>query len=375
MGDLRSYVLVAVMAAGLTYCLTPLVRAVALRIGAVDRPGGRKMHAIATPTLGGLALFFGFVGGLGLSSLLFPRLFVSSEAAGIAIGASLMVGIGIVDDLKGLSAPVKLAGQILAATTMTFGGVQVLFFWLPAFGPLHEGVISLAPELGVPFTVLLVIVFVNAVNLVDGLDGLAAGLVAIGSCAYFVYSYRTGASGLIAEDSPAPLLSALLFGVCVGFLPHNFNPARIFMGDTGSMLLGTLLAGATITGIGRTTQPQAGDQFALLIPVAIPILVLALPFLDTLLAVGRRMRSGTGIMTADKQHLHHRLLEIGHSHRRAVIIMWMWSAMIGFGTVIASRWRGPLMWYALVVGLSITLTVTFVLPRLRSIHPLHLRQE
>jgi UDP-GlcNAc:undecaprenyl-phosphate/decaprenyl-phosphate GlcNAc-1-phosphate transferase len=328
------------MAAGLTYCLTPVVRAVALRIGAVDRPGGRKMHAIVTPTLGGLALFFGFVGGLALSSLLFPRLFVSSEAAGIAIGASLMVGIGIVDDLKGLSAPVKLAGQILAATTMTLGGVQVLFFWLPGFGPFEEGVLSLAPELGIPFTVLLVIVFVNAVNLVDGLDGLAAGLVAIGACAYFVYSYRTGATGLIAEDSPAPLLSALLFGVCVGFLPHNFNPARIFMGDTGSMLLGTLLAGATITGIGRTTQPQAGDQFALLIPVAIPILVLALPFLDTLLAVGRRMRSGVGIMTADKQHLHHRLLEIGHSHRRAVLILYAWSALLA-GSVVALSFTGP----------------------------------
>jgi UDP-GlcNAc:undecaprenyl-phosphate/decaprenyl-phosphate GlcNAc-1-phosphate transferase len=322
-GDLRSYLLVAVMAAGLTYCLTPVVRVLALRIGAVDRPGGRKMHAIATPTLGGLALFFGFIGGLALSSLLFPRLFVSSEAAGIAIGASLMVGIGIVDDLKGLSAPVKLAGQILAATTMTLGGVQVLFFWLPAFGPLNEGVISLAPELGVPITVLLVIVTVNAINLVDGLD-----------------SYRTGASGLIAQDSPAPLLSALLFGICVGFLPHNFNPARIFMGDTGSMLLGTLLAGATITGIGRTTQPQAGDQFALLIPVAIPLLVLALPFLDTLLAVGRRMRSGTGIMTADKQHLHHRLLEIGHSHRRAVLILYAWSALLA-GSVVALSFTGP----------------------------------
>jgi len=183
-------------------------------------------------------------------------------------------------------------------------------------------------------------VFVNAVNLVDGLDGLAAGLVAIGACAYFVYSYRTGATGLIAEDSPAPLLSALLFGVCVGFLPHNFNPARIFMGDTGSMLLGTLLAGATITGIGRTTQPQAGDQFALLIPVAIPLLVLALPFLDTLLAVGRRMRSGTGIMTADKQHLHHRLLEIGHSHRRAVLILYAWSALLA-GSVVALSFTGP----------------------------------
>jgi UDP-GlcNAc:undecaprenyl-phosphate/decaprenyl-phosphate GlcNAc-1-phosphate transferase len=363
-GDLRSYLLVAVMAAGLTYCLTPVVRSVALRIGAVDRPGGRKMHAIVTPTLGGLALFFGFIGGLALSSLLFPRLFVSSEAAGIAIGASLMVGIGVVDDLKGLSAPVKLAGQILAATTMTLGGVQVLFFWLPAFGPLNEGVISLAPELGVPFTVLLVIVFVNAVNLVDGLDGLAAGLVAIAAMAYFVYSYRTGATGLIAQDSPAPLFSALLFGVCIGFLPHNFNPARIFMGDTGSMLLGTLLAGATITGIGRTTQPQAGDQFALLIPVAIPLLVLALPFLDTFLAVGRRMRSGAGIMTADKQHLHHRLLEIGHSHRRAVLILYAWSALLA-GSVVALSFTGPrrvLPFFLVVVACGI---FGLLSPRLR----------
>jgi UDP-GlcNAc:undecaprenyl-phosphate GlcNAc-1-phosphate transferase len=188
--------------------------------------------------------------------------------------------------------------------------------------------------------VLLVIVTVNAVNLVDGLDGLAAGLVGIGALAYFIYSYRTGASGLIAQDSPAPLLSALLFGVCVGFLPHNFNPARIFMGDTGSMLLGTLLAGATITGIGRTTQPQAGDQFALLIPVAIPILVLALPFLDTLFAVGRRVRSGTGVMTADKNHLHYRLLEIGHSHRKAVLILYAWSALLA-GSVVALSFTGP----------------------------------
>jgi UDP-GlcNAc:undecaprenyl-phosphate/decaprenyl-phosphate GlcNAc-1-phosphate transferase len=339
-GDLQAYVLVAVMAAGLTYCLTPVVRAVALRIGAVDRPGGRKMHAIATPTLGGLALFFGFVGGLALSSLLFPRLFLSSEAAGIAIGAALMVGIGIADDLKGLSAPVKLAGQILAATTMTLAGVQVLFFWLPSVGPLDEGVISLAPELGIPITVLLVIVTVNAINLVDGLDGLAAGLVAIGAMAYFVYSYRTGNTGLIAQDSPAPLLSALLFGICVGFLPHNFNPARVFMGDTGAMLLGTLLSGATITGIGRTVEPQAGDGFALVIPVAIPALVLALPLVDTALAVLRRVRSGKGVMVADKAHMHHRLLEIGHSHRKAVLLLWLWSALLA-GSTVALSFTGP----------------------------------
>jgi UDP-GlcNAc:undecaprenyl-phosphate/decaprenyl-phosphate GlcNAc-1-phosphate transferase len=338
MGDLRSYLLVAGLAALLSYLLTPVVRVVVIHFGAVDRPGGRKMHALPTPTLGGLALFLAFVGGLALSSLLFPRLFLSSDAFGIAVGAALMVGVGIIDDLKGLSAPAKLAGQVLAASVMTLAGIQVLFFWLPSFplpfgGHIDLGTISLSPDLGVPLTVLLIVVTVNAVNLVDGLDGLAAGLVAIGALAYFIYSYRTGASGLIAEDSPAPLLSAVLFGICVGFLPHNFNPARIFMGDTGSMLLGTLLSGATITGIGRTTSPRPGDQFALLIPVAIPMLVLALPFLDTLFAVGRRVRLGTGIMTADKNHLHYRLLEIGHSHRKAVLILWAWSALLA-GAVV-----------------------------------------
>jgi UDP-GlcNAc:undecaprenyl-phosphate GlcNAc-1-phosphate transferase len=223
---------------------------------------------------------------------------------------------------------------------------------VPSFGTPDPGtIISLSPDLGVPLTVLLVVITVNAVNLVDGLDGLAAGLVGIGALAYFIYSYRTGAGGLIEEFTPAPLISALLFGCCVGFLPHNFNPARIFMGDSGSMLLGTLLSGATITGIGRTTQPQAADQFALLIPVAIPILVLALPFIDTLLAVGRRMRAGQGIMTADKNHLHHRLLEMGHSHRKAVLILYAWSALLA-GSAVALSFIGAtrvLPYFAAVV--------------------------
>ncbi len=337
MSSLLKYLLVAGFAAVLAYLLTPLMRWVALRYQAVSRPGDRKVHAVATPTLGGVAMFLAFVGGLARASRLFHEFFSSSEAAGVAIGASLMTGIGIVDDLKELSAPVKLAGQIFAASIMTLAGVQVLYFWVPLIGAPETGtVISLSPDLGVPITVLLVVITVNAVNLVDGLDGLAAGLVGIGALAYFIYSFRTGANGLIEEFTPAPLMSALLFGVCAGFLPHNFNPARIFMGDSGAMLLGTLLSGATITGIGRTTQPQAADQFALLIPVAIPLLVLALPFIDTLFAVARRMRSGKGIMTADKLHLHHRLLEMGHSHRKAVLILYAWSALMAGAAVALS---------------------------------------
>jgi len=347
--DLRSYLLVAGVAAIVTYLMTPVVRLVALRLDAVDRPGGRKVHAIPTPTMGGLAMFFGFLGGLALASRMevFQPLFLASglpgfgpvvvvsEVLGVAIGAALMVVIGMIDDTMGLTAPAKLAAQICAASTMTLFGVRVLSFWLPL-----AGTVVLSPDLGVPVTVLLIVTTVNAVNLVDGLDGLAAGLVGIGALAYFIYSYRIGATGIIADSSPAALLSGVLFGACVGFLPHNFNPARIFMGDSGSMLLGTLLSGATITGIGRSSQPQAGDQFALLIPVAIPLLVLALPFLDTFLAVGRRVRSGKGIMTADKNHLHHQLLEIGHSHRKAVLVLWAWSALLA-SAAVALSFTGP----------------------------------
>jgi UDP-GlcNAc:undecaprenyl-phosphate GlcNAc-1-phosphate transferase len=345
---LLPYLLAAGVAALVTWLLTPAVIALARRIGAVDQPGDRKVHAIATPTLGGLAIWAGFLGALLVASRMdaFRELFVlapgpigflfSSEPVGVAIGATLMVVIGIVDDVLGLTAPAKLAGQIFAATVMTVTGVQFLWFWLPGAGN-----IVLSGDIGVPLTVLIVIVTVNAVNLVDGLDGLAAGLVAIGAFAYFVFSYRTSPSGLYAGGpTPAPLLAAITVGACVGFLPHNFNPARVFMGDTGAMLLGTLLAGATVTGIGRTAQPQLGDGVALVIPVAIPILVLALPFVDVVLSIVRRIRSGAGVMKADKAHLHHRLLEIGHSHRKAVLLLWLWSAFLAASTVALS-FTGP----------------------------------
>ncbi|HYT27030.1 MAG TPA: MraY family glycosyltransferase [Actinomycetota bacterium] len=376
MRDLRSFLLVAGAAALVTYLMTPVVRFVALKLGAVDRPGGRKVHAIPTPTLGGVAMFAGFLGGLAVAWRMpaFRPLFLASglpgfgpvllvsEVLGVAIGGAMMVVIGMVDDTTGLTAPAKLAAQIFVASTMTLFGVRVLSFWLPV-----AGTVVLSPDLGVPVTVLLIVITVNAVNLVDGLDGLAAGLVGIGALAYFIYSYRIGATGVIADTSPASLLSAVLVGACAGFLPHNFNPARIFMGDSGSMLLGTLLSGATITGIGRSSQPQAGDQFALLIPVAIPLLVLALPFLDTFLAVGRRMRSGKGIMTADKNHLHHRLLEIGHSHRKAVLVLYAWSALLA-SSAVALSFTGPtrvLPAFLVVVALGV---VALLGPRRRLRH-------
>jgi UDP-GlcNAc:undecaprenyl-phosphate/decaprenyl-phosphate GlcNAc-1-phosphate transferase len=334
MTRLAPYLLVGCVAAGLTYLLTPPVIALCRRVGALAWPGDRKVHTIATPTLGGLAMWMGFLGALLIATRLeaFDGLFaLPSGAVGVAIGASLMTLIGLVDDLKGLTAPAKLAAQIFAAAVMTGFGAQVISFWLP--GP---GTIGLSPDLAVVLTVVIVIVTVNAVNLVDGLDGLAAGLVAIAAAAYFVFSFRNSTNGLFSGATPAPLLAAATAGVCLGFLPHNFNPAKVFMGDTGAMLLGTLLAGATITGIGHTTRPLLRDGFALVIPVAIPLLVLALPFLDTTFAVLRRMRSRRGVMVADKAHLHHRLLEIGHSHRKTVLLLWLWAALPAGATIALS---------------------------------------
>jgi UDP-GlcNAc:undecaprenyl-phosphate GlcNAc-1-phosphate transferase len=340
MTGLGPYLLVAAVAALLTWLLTPLAIRLARRVGAVDRPGDRKVHAIATPTLGGLAIWGGFIGALLVAWRMdaFSRMFsFSTEPVGIAVGATLMLAIGVVDDLYGLTAPAKLAAQVIAAAVMTLSGVQLLYVWLPFAEQL-----AISPDIGVPLTILVVIVTVNAVNLVDGLDGLAAGLVAIGALAYFVFSYRTGPSGLYVGSAPpsAPLLAAIIVGACAGFLPHNFNPARVFMGDTGAMLLGTLLSAATITGVGRTTAPRVSDGIALVIPVAIPILVLGLPFLDAVFAIVRRIRSGQGVMVADKAHLHHRLLEIGHSHRKAVLLLWLWSAFLAASTVALS-FTGP----------------------------------
>ncbi len=357
MGDLRSYLAVAGVAVVLSYLLTPVVRYVSIRTGAIDHPTDRKVHAVPTPTLGGVAMLCGFLGGLAVASRLgvFKPLFISSDTVGIAVGGTLMVVIGVVDDVKGLTAPAKLAAQIFAAGVMTLLGVQVLSFWLPGVD-----VVALSPDLGVPLAVLIVVATVNAVNLVDGLDGLAAGLVAIAALAYFVYSYRSGTAGVTTANSPAALVGILIVGVCVGFLPHNFNPARIFMGDAGSMLLGTLLAGATVTGIGRTGAPGPGSQLAFLIPIAIPFFVLALPFLDTLFAIGRRMRAGQGVMTPDKNHIHHRLLEIGHSTRRAVLILYAWSALLA-GSAVALSFtaaRRVLPAFAVVLAFGIVLLLT-----------------
>jgi UDP-GlcNAc:undecaprenyl-phosphate GlcNAc-1-phosphate transferase len=223
-----------------------------------------------------------------------------------------------------------------------------------------------------------VVATVNAVNFVDGLDGLAAGVVGVGAIAFFVFSYRLYSSNGLTLSIGAAVLCASLAGACAGFLPHNVYPARLFMGDSGSMLIGLVLSSSALTLTGQTDPRDLHGGASLLptlLPVILPVSILVVPLADLVLAVVRRTRAGRSPFAPDKQHLHHRLLEIGHSHRRAVIIMWMWAAMVGFGTVFASLYSGVLMWSGLVLGMVFTLGVTFVLPRLRTIHPLPLKQE
>ena len=354
---MRPYLFVFVVTAAVTFVTTPLVRRVSLRLGWIDHPSDRKVHPVATPTAGGLAIYLGVAAGMLLGRyvpVLSGLYETSSELEAAMIAATVAVVLGVVDDVRGVSALGKLAGQLLVAGLLVLLGLQLLYFYFPG-----EGVVSPPPDLAVPLTVLWIVALMNAVNLIDGLDGLAAGMVAIAAIAFFAY-FRTpdGAS----EASVAALTSAIAAGAAIGFLPWNFYPARIFMGDSGSLLLGLLMAVATISGVGQNLEgPSGGDLAAIAIPIAVPLLVLAVPLLDVVLAIVRRMRKGIGIGHADKEHIHHRLMDIGHTHRQAVLLMYLWSALISGCALVVAFVDGRVLVAAI---LATAVLVAAVLPRL-----------
>ena len=299
----------------------------------------------------------GLLAGLLLASKL-PRMRSvfdeSNTAIALLSGVAIIVLLGMIDDKWGLDAPTKLAGQVLAAGVMAFQGIAII--WLPI-----GGTFVLDPITSVLFTVIIVLVSINAINFVDGLDGLAAGIVAVAAGAFFAYSYLLSVELGFERATFATLVSALLVGLCVGFLPSNFFRARIFMGDTGSMMLGLLLAAATITLSGQV-DPSAmagGTLLPALLPILLPVAVMAVPLVDLLLAVIRRTRAGRNPFAPDKQHLHHRLLEMGHSQVRAVLLMYAWTGLIA-GTAVAIAFV-PLG-YA-VVGFLVGLAVLIIAVR------------
>ena len=274
---------------------------------------------------------------------------------GVLIGAVIVCAVGVLDDLRELDWLTKLAGQMIAAGVMAFYGVQLLS--LPLFG-----VTVLPAPLLVTLTILTVIISSNAVNFIDGLDGLAAGVVAIAAVAFFSYAYLLSKT----YDPPnvfssATFITAALVGCCVGFLPHNFHPARLFMGDSGSLMLGLLLAAATITMTGNIDPGQVGGNpsVAIMLPVVLPLAILSLPLLDVLLAVVRRTRAGRRPWAPDAEHLHHRMLRIGHTHVQAVLLLYLWAAVVALGVVsfaFVSGWV-PILVIGLVAMSATVLTL------------------
>jgi UDP-GlcNAc:undecaprenyl-phosphate GlcNAc-1-phosphate transferase len=318
-----------VVAAGVTAACTWPARQISLRAGYVALPDQtRKVHRQATPYGGGPAMFLGFLAAMALASVLpalRPVFAGSSEPLGVVLAAAAILAVGLIDDVRDMSAPAKMAGQILAASILYFLGVTMYWFKIPL-----AGFIVLTPGFIPLFTAFWVIAITNAINLIDGLDGLAAGVVAIGGGALAVYGLRLMDLGLLGPDNIGPLVALIACGVCLGFLPFNFHPARIFMGDAGALFLGLLLAASSMT-IGGRTPPSSGASgvtYFFFAPLFIPFIILGVPLLDMAFAFVRRTARGTGFHTPDKEHIHHRLLRLGHGHRRAVLILWAWTALL-----------------------------------------------
>ena len=369
---MREYLTVFLVAAVVTYLLGVVAREVALRTGAVAKVRDRDVHAVPIPYFGGVAM----LGGLWAAFLVASRLpFLSlsddpifHDAMIVLIAGAMICVLGVLDDLFELDALTKLGGQVLAAGFLVLNQVRYFSFQIPG-----RGQFSVDPTQAALLSVIVVVATVNAVNFVDGLDGLAAGVVGIGAVAFFAFAYKLADANDETLAITAALLCAALGGACIGFLPHNFFPARIFMGDSGSMLIGLVLSGSALTLTGQfasvdMTQGAGAAQASLLptlLPILLPISILIVPFADLVLAVIRRTRAGRSPFAPDKEHLHHRLLEIGHSHRRAVLIMWLWAGLIAVGGVLASLYSGRVTTVLLAAWVVLTVVLTFVLPRVQ----------
>lgn len=369
---MREYLLVFLVAAAATYLLTVFAREIALRTGAVAKVRDRDVHAVPIPYLGGLAMLGGMVAAYlvarELPFLSQSETFVFRDAGIVLVAGALICAVGVLDDLFELDALTKLGGQVLAAGFLIAFGIQYYFFPGP-----DDVQYTIDSTQGALLTGFVVVATVNAVNFVDGLDGLAAGVVGLGAAAFFVYCYQVSSFNDLSLATTGALLSAALAGACAGFLPHNFHQARLFMGDSGSMLIGLVLSASAVTltgqfSAGQISEGASGSTASLLptlLPLLLPISILVVPMLDLVLAVVRRTRAGRSPFAPDKQHLHHRLLEIGHSHRRAVLIMWLWAALVAFGTVLISLYsERPWMWTMLAAATLVTIATTFLLPRI-----------
>lgn len=350
---MREYLLTLLIAAAITYVITPRIAALARAAKAVAVARERDIHSATTPRWGGVGMWLAFavtlliVDNLNLVGRSFTR-----ELIGVFLAATCVVILGALDDRFELDAITKLAGQSLAAGVLLYYGVQIL--WIPI-----NGIVILPANIGQFLTVLVVVICINAVNFVDGLDGLAAGIVAISAAALFGFAYLLAVENGFPRAGAPSLVSAIMIGLCLGFLPHNFFPARIFMGDSGSMLLGLMLAASAIT---LSSQVDVNAAFSeslvpALLPILLPFMVLAIPLLDFALAVLRRTRAGKSPFAPDKKHIHHKLMELGNSQARATVVLYFWTAMLAL-PALASAFL-PL-WQAALIGIALFLISLFI---------------
>ncbi|MCP4225467.1 MAG: undecaprenyl/decaprenyl-phosphate alpha-N-acetylglucosaminyl 1-phosphate transferase [Actinomycetia bacterium] len=324
--SLGSYLLVAVVAAAVTLATVPAFVHLSKRFGLIAQPDARRLHERPTAVLGGGAMYVGFVVAFVAAwiSGAFESTFAgSTEPLAILAGATVAYGVGLLDDIRELSPPAKIAGMVGAAALLAAGGVSIIWFRIPFWD-----VFVLPYDMAFVATVIWVLGMANAVNFIDGLDGLAAGIMGIGATAFLLYGIRLGQVDLLLPGNVGPLVAATVVGVCIGFLPWNVYPARIFMGDGGSLLLGTLMAASTMSVGGRIPDPFSGQTFFFYAPLVIPLVILGVPVFDTAFAILRRASKRKGLATADKGHLHHRLVRLGHGHRRSVWILWAWTALL-----------------------------------------------
>jgi UDP-GlcNAc:undecaprenyl-phosphate GlcNAc-1-phosphate transferase len=350
---MREYLVTLLLAAAICYVVTPFVRTWAIKFGAVAAIRQRDIHTMPTPRWGGVAMWiamtitFLIVGNLSLVGKSFGH-----DAQGIFLAGTFLVLLGMADDRYELDAITKLAGQAMAAGILLLYGIQVL--WLPI-----NGVTTLPPSIGQLVTVLAVLVTINAVNFIDGLDGLAAGVVAISGVAFFAFAYLLAVIYGFSRAGAPSLITAVTIGICLGFLPHNTNPARIFMGDSGSMFLGLLLASSAITLTGQV-DPNAITAESLgpaLLPLLLPFAVLAIPLIDLSLAIIRRIRAGKSPFSSDKEHLHHRIMRAGNTQIRTAAILYLWTATIAFPVTVSAF--APIWLSAIVAGLMLAFTIRF----------------
>src|SRR4051794_8812989 len=346
-----------------TLVMTPIVRRLALRRNLLVSPGERRVHEVPMPNLGGVAMVLGVMVGMLAAALMsdFEDVFQSSTAPmGIAVAALAIFAVGLLDDMRkvhgeGVSAPAKLAGIVFAGSILSLAGVSTIFFRVPFLG-----IFSLTPDLSAFLTVMWVAGMANAINLIDGLDGLAAGITAIAAGSFFLYSVRLDDVGVLAPGNVGPLIALCTVAACLGFLPYNFRPSHIMMGDSGALLLGLLMAASTISVGGSTDNEFSGSSFFFFAPLFIPLVILGVPILDTAFAIVRRDSRRSGVATADKEHLHHRLMRLGHGPRRSVLILWAWTALLS-GLVLYPTYtgRGDAVVPLGIAGLALLLFTVF----------------